>query len=104
MAASVRFKFRSELNYDTIAFDGAFVSVGELKRLIAEKKRLGADAVAELVLMNLAQQDYRDDAEQLPRSSTVLVKRAPAARSGRGGGGGRSRKRRRGRPRAGERS
>lgn len=78
---SVRFKFRSEREYDTVVFDGAFVSVGELKRLIAEKRRLDEDAANELVLSTVQGVDYRDDAEQLPKSSSVLVKRAPALRS-----------------------
>lgn len=77
----MRFKFRSEVTFDTVAFDGAFVGVGELKRLIAEKRRLDPDAANELVLMSMQNADYKDDSEQLPKSSSVLVKRAPAFRS-----------------------
>ncbi|KAK9810160.1 hypothetical protein WJX72_005820 [[Myrmecia] bisecta] len=50
MSGFVHFKFKSSIHADKVEFPGAFVSVGELKQLIAEKKKLEKDASAELVL------------------------------------------------------
>jgi len=50
MSGIIHFKFKSSNSYDSVGFDGAFVSVGELKVLIAEKKGLSKDATSELLL------------------------------------------------------
>jgi hypothetical protein len=50
MSGIIHFKFKSSTSYDSVGFDGAFVSVGELKVLIAEKKGLSKDATSELLL------------------------------------------------------
>ena len=50
MSGIVHFKFKSSNAYDSVSFDGAFVSVGELKVLIAEKTGLSKDATSELLL------------------------------------------------------
>lgn len=81
MSGKVHFKFRSALSYDTVAFDGHFISVGELKRLIADKKGLGKDVSAELVLSEpRTNVEYTDDTQQVPQNTSVLVRRAPVAR------------------------
>lgn len=92
MSGVVHFKFRSALTYDNVSFDGHYVSVGEIKKLIADKKGLGVDGGAELELSDpQTKQVYKDDSVQLPRNSSVVVKRIPAAKgrhaatTGRGG-------------------
>jgi E3 ubiquitin-protein ligase RBBP6 len=71
----------SARQYDSISFDGGFVSVGELKRLIAARKSLSAEGAAELLLSDPeTRAEYRNDAELVPKNTSVLVKRAPAAR------------------------
>mmetsp|Transcript_35793 Transcript_35793/g.113091 ORF Transcript_35793/g.113091 Transcript_35793/m.113091 type:complete len:101 (-) Transcript_35793:1011-1313(-) len=50
MSGSVHFKFKSALNYDTVSFDGVFISVSELKKSIADKKHLPKGSEAELVV------------------------------------------------------
>mmetsp|Transcript_29727 Transcript_29727/g.65769 ORF Transcript_29727/g.65769 Transcript_29727/m.65769 type:complete len:788 (-) Transcript_29727:698-3061(-) len=78
----VYFKFRSQLAYETVMFDGHFVSVGELKRLIAQKKSMGADAVAELVLTDpRTNTEYADDNAQISKGSHVIIRRVPANKS-----------------------
>ena len=77
----MHFKFKSAISYDSVHFDGAFVTVGELKNLIADKKGLAREAVVELILSDpRTNAEYKDDSQQLPRSTSVLVRRAPAAR------------------------
>ena len=81
MASVINFKFKSALSYDSIKFDGAFISVGELKGLIAEKKGLGLDLGAELVLSDpRTKAEYADGAQLIPKSSAVYVRRTPLAR------------------------
>ena len=81
MSGVVHFKFKSAISYDSVHFDGAFVTVGELKNLIADKRGLAREATAELILSDpRTNAEYKDDAQQLQRSTSVLVRRAPAAR------------------------
>ena len=63
MASTVHYKFKSQKDYDSVGFDGMFISVGDLKKSIVEKKGLARDQACELLLTN-AQNDeeYSDDA------------------------------------------
>ncbi|KAG2438346.1 hypothetical protein HYH02_010802 [Chlamydomonas schloesseri] len=80
MASSIRFKFRAELSYSNLPFDGHYITVGELKRLIAEKKGLGVDAANELQLTDAtSKRDYDNDAEQVMKNSAVIVRRVAGA-------------------------
>ena len=36
MASTVHYKFKSQKDYDSIEFDGMFISVGDLKRQITD--------------------------------------------------------------------
>ena len=49
---AVYFKFKSAKTSEVINFDGVFMSVGDLKRAIVEKKGLGRDSALELLLSN----------------------------------------------------
>lgn len=64
MSGVVHFKFKSSNAYDSVGFEGAFVSVGELKVLIAEKKGLSKDATSELLLSD-------------PRTQVAKLKHTP---------------------------
>jgi E3 ubiquitin-protein ligase RBBP6 len=48
----VHYKFKSQKDFDSLTFDGMFISVGELKRQIVEKKGLARDQACELLLTN----------------------------------------------------
>ena len=50
MSAKAYFKFKNTKLGDEVCFDGSFVSVAELKVLIAEKKGFGPTAHQELKL------------------------------------------------------
>ena len=63
MASTVHYKFKSQKDYDSIEFDGMFISVGDLKRQITDKRGLGRDQAMELQLTNAQTNDeYEDDA------------------------------------------
>ena len=50
MASTVHYKFKSQKDYDSVGFDGMFISVGDLKKSIVEKKGLARDQACELLL------------------------------------------------------
>ena len=82
MASTVHYKFKSQKDYDSIGFDGMFISVGDLKRQITERRGLGSDRSMDLVLTN-AQNDeeYADDATMVWKNTSVIVKRVPVCAS-----------------------
>lgn len=49
---SVHYKFKSSKDYDTISFDGSFISLGELKRAIVAQKKLGKSTDFDLEVTN----------------------------------------------------
>lgn len=78
MSGVVYFKFKSAISPDSVTFDGSFISVAELKNLIAARKGFGQDAGAELILTNPStKEDYTVDTQQIPRQTTVHVRRVP---------------------------
>lgn len=50
MTSRVTFRFKSATASETVAFEGAFISVAELKREIVDRKGLTRDHAAELLL------------------------------------------------------
>lgn len=92
MSSQVRYRFKNAVAEDSVAFEGAVITIGDVKRLIAAKRGLGPEGAAELTLFDpQSGEEHDDDARVIPRNSLVLVKRAPSARfkplqSGTGGG------------------
>ncbi|KAL9005068.1 MAG: hypothetical protein Q9188_002141 [Gyalolechia gomerana] len=86
MASSVFFRFKSQKEPTRVAFDGTGISVFELKREIISANRLGDGTDFELVISaEDTGEVYDDDTYSIPRSTTVIAKRLPAAKPGRGG-------------------
>ena len=78
MASTVHYKFKSQKDYDSIEFDGMFISVGDLKRQIVDKRGLGRDQAMELQLTNAqTNEDYEDDAVLVWKNTSVIAKRVP---------------------------
>eukprot|EP00927_Polykrikos_kofoidii_P009563 TRINITY_DN13994_c0_g1_i2.p1 TRINITY_DN13994_c0_g1~~TRINITY_DN13994_c0_g1_i2.p1 ORF type:complete len:370 (+),score=40.72 TRINITY_DN13994_c0_g1_i2:49-1110(+) len=73
---SIFFRFASDKKtIEKVEFDGRQISVGDLKREIAEKKKLPQ---VDLVLFNEAtNQPYTKDGALLHRNTTITVKRTP---------------------------
>ena len=81
MSGVVYFKFKSAISPDSVTFDGSFISVAELKNLIAARKGFGQGAGAELILTNpSSKEDYTNDTQQIPRQTTVHVRRVPTSK------------------------
>ncbi len=78
-SGSIHYKFKSAKAFDTLAFDGSFIAVGELKRLISEKKGLGKDHACELVLTNAQDgSEYDDESALVWKNTSVIVRRVPS--------------------------
>lgn len=76
--SGIHFKLRSEIAYDKVVFDGHFITVGELKRLIAEKKGFGKDASSDLILSDpRTGEEYKEESTNIPKNTSVLVRRVP---------------------------
>ncbi len=81
MTSTVRFRFQSEVAYRTLCFNDYFISVGELKRIIAERTGLHPD---ELVLINNDAPGggaLVDDDAMVGRNATLTVRRCAATSS-----------------------
>ena len=103
MSSSVFFRFKSQKEPSRVTFDGTGISVFELKRDIINISRLGDGTDFELIITAEDSNEgksnqplfkplvlihllvYDDDTTIVPRSSTVIARRTPAAKQGRGG-------------------
>ncbi|KAF2147351.1 uncharacterized protein K452DRAFT_304206 [Aplosporella prunicola CBS 121167] len=85
MSSSVFFKFKSSKEPQRITFDGTGISVFELKREIITSTGLGDGTDFDLsIYTEDTNEEYDDDTTIIPRSTTVLARRLPAARPGHG--------------------
>ena len=84
---TIHYKFKSQKSYDTVTFDGVYISVTNLKQLIAEKKGLDKEGTAELLLTNVTEdgkdvgegQDLTDDQSLVWKNASIIVRRVPKA-------------------------
>ncbi|CAF1736299.1 BnaC09g20200D [Brassica napus] len=75
---AIYYKFKSARDYDTIAMDGPFISVGILKDKIFETKHLGSGKDLDIVLSNAqTNEEYLDEAMLIPKNTSVLIRRVP---------------------------
>ncbi|CAI9095918.1 OLC1v1031956C1 [Oldenlandia corymbosa var. corymbosa] len=81
---SIRFKFRSSVDYDTVDIDGrSSISVGELRSKIIRQKNLNICQDFDLIFSDaVSGQEYDDEKFQIPSGSSVIVKRIPARSPG----------------------
>ena len=104
MSSSIFYRFKSNKESLQITFDGTSLSVFEVKREIITLSRFGDGTDFDLEIYandsnesestrlkqtevrtgQLTGAEYDDDTTQIPRSSTVIVRRLPASRPGAG--------------------
>ncbi|KAJ7091409.1 DWNN domain-containing protein [Mycena belliarum] len=85
MASSVFYKFNSRKDESRVTFDGTGISVFDLKRDIILANNMGKANDFDLFIYDSSSnKEYTNDSEIIPRSSSVVVKRRPAARPGKG--------------------
>ncbi|XP_052630771.1 E3 ubiquitin-protein ligase RBBP6-like [Harpia harpyja] len=74
----VHYKFFSRLNYDTVTFDGLYISLHDLKLQIMGHEKLTA-ASCDLQITNAqTKEEYTDGNALIPKNSSVIVRRIPA--------------------------
>lgn len=85
MSSSVFYKFKSSKEPQRITFDGTGITVFELKREIINISGLGDGTDFDLSIYDeSSNEEYTDDTTIIPRSSSVVARRLPAARHGHG--------------------
>ncbi|KAH9888987.1 DWNN domain-containing protein [Cubamyces lactineus] len=78
MASSVFYRFRSQKDESRVTFDGTGISVFDLKKEIILANNLTKANDFDLVVLDSSGEEYKDDSQVIPRSSSVIVKRIPA--------------------------
>ncbi|KAL6248017.1 Protein mpe1 [Rhinocladiella similis] len=85
MASYVYFKFKSQKEPQRVTIDGPHTDVWNLKREIISISRLGDGTDFDLkIYKENSNEEYTDDTEIIPKDSTVLARRLPAATPGKG--------------------
>uniref|UniRef100_UPI0037E7DCA2 E3 ubiquitin-protein ligase RBBP6 n=1 Tax=Semicossyphus pulcher TaxID=241346 RepID=UPI0037E7DCA2 len=73
----VHYKFSSKLSYDTVVFDGPNVTLKDLKRQIMDREKLRT-GFCDLQITNAqTKEEYKEDEGQIPKGSSVIVRRIP---------------------------
>jgi hypothetical protein len=79
MTSVIHFKFRSALLSETLNFDGDYLSLLDLKRLIAKKKGLLNAADIDFAITNkITGEEYTKEDTFIPKNTEVLVKKTNA--------------------------
>ncbi|CCD23735.1 cleavage polyadenylation factor subunit MPE1 NDAI_0C00740 [Naumovozyma dairenensis CBS 421] len=82
MSSTIFYKFKSQRNTSRILFDGTGLTVFDLKREIIQENKLGDGTDFQLRIYNPDTNDeYEDDQEVIPRSTSVTVRRSPSLKS-----------------------
>lgn len=82
MSSTIFYRFRSQRGTGRILFDGTGLTVFDLKRDIIRENKLGDGTDFQLRLYNPdTNEEYEDDSQVIPRSSSVIARRSPAVRS-----------------------
>lgn len=82
MSSTIFYRFRSQRGTGRILFDGTGLTVFDLKREIIRENKLGDGTDFQLRLYNPdTNEEYEDDSQVIPRSSSVISRRSPAVRS-----------------------
>ncbi|KIJ55560.1 hypothetical protein M422DRAFT_220301 [Sphaerobolus stellatus SS14] len=84
MASSVFYKFKSQRDESRITFDGTGISVFDLKKEVILQNNLKANDFDLHIYDPNTNQEYTNDSQMIPRSTSVIAKRLPAARPGKG--------------------
>ncbi|KAK9474074.1 DWNN domain-containing protein [Dipodascopsis tothii] len=85
MSSFIYYRFRSQKETSRVQFDGTGISVFDLKREIIASNKLGDGTDFDLLLLNADTNDeYEDDTEILPRSTSLIARRSAPIRPGKG--------------------
>jgi E3 ubiquitin-protein ligase RBBP6 len=75
---AVHFKFKSSKAFESVTFDGPFISVANLKEMIIDKKKLRNGTDYDIKLSKPENdEEYTDEECLVPKNTSVLVRRIP---------------------------
>ncbi|CCG82746.1 MPE1 [Taphrina deformans PYCC 5710] len=83
MSSTIFYRFKSQKDYSRVSFDASQLglTVFDIKRDIIQTEKLGAGTDFDLRISNAdSNQEYEDDAEIVPRGTSVIVQRKPPSR------------------------
>ena len=83
MSSTIFYRFKSQKEFSKITFDGSQMgmTVFDIKREIIQTEKLGTGTDFDLKISNANnQQEYEDDAENVPRGTSIIVQRKPPSR------------------------
>ncbi|ODQ81932.1 hypothetical protein BABINDRAFT_165444 [Babjeviella inositovora NRRL Y-12698] len=85
MSSTIFYRFKSQKDTLRLFFDGTGITVFDLKKEIIFLNKLGTGADFDLRLYNAdTEEEYSDDTQVIPRSTSVVARRSPAIRNGKG--------------------
>ncbi|KAK4049419.1 Protein mpe1 [Microbotryomycetes sp. JL201] len=85
MSSFVFYRFKSQKEPSRISFDGTGISVWDLKKEIIQENKMGKGTDFDFAIYNAdTEEEYTEDHQIIPRSTSVLARRLPPARPGRG--------------------
>ncbi|XP_060939390.1 E3 ubiquitin-protein ligase RBBP6-like, partial [Limanda limanda] len=73
----VHYKFSSKLDYHTVPFDGLHITLKELRKQIMSREHLKATKGDLQITNEQTGEEYTDDEAQIPKHSSVIVRRTP---------------------------
>eukprot|EP00033_Pygsuia_biforma_P000777 GCRY01000906.1.p3 GENE.GCRY01000906.1~~GCRY01000906.1.p3 ORF type:complete len:142 (+),score=4.75 GCRY01000906.1:228-653(+) len=80
MSGVVHYKFKSQREYDSITFNGVYISKGDVLRQIIQDKNLTHSPTDELRLCNAeTNEEYENDGDLIPNNTSLLVRRVPCS-------------------------
>ncbi|KAI8054215.1 DWNN domain-containing protein [Syncephalis plumigaleata] len=81
----IYYKFKSHKDHKHISFEGHALSLFDLKCEIIRDNKLGKGTDFDLVVQNAqTNEEYKDDSDLIPRSTSVIVRRMPPVAPGKG--------------------
>ncbi|CAK9299909.1 unnamed protein product [Gordionus sp. m RMFG-2023] len=74
----IYYKFKSNIEYDTIKFDGLHMSLEELKDNILQQKKMPKSGNFTLQIINAQnKEEYKGDKVLIPKNTSIIVARVP---------------------------
>ncbi|KAK4056304.1 Protein mpe1 [Microbotryomycetes sp. JL221] len=85
MSSFVFYRFKSQKEPSRISFDGTGISVWDLKKEIIQENKMGKGTDFDFAIYNAdTEEEYTEDHQIVPRSTSVLARRLPPSKPGRG--------------------
>ncbi|KAL5018494.1 hypothetical protein ScPMuIL_004216 [Solemya velum] len=75
------YKFKNNRDYDSLTFDGLYISLLDLKKMIMQVKKLKPTEVDLQIENAQTKTAYKTNTEMIPKNTSVIVSRIPVAKA-----------------------